>query len=330
MSEQPAAEQFHAIQTSALQEGRVPPIDLFIQRESDETPILFLSHSMPFNRRTARNLIQSAIKELWIREKDRVAFDRYLKQNLSSIVRDPKIPIHSRCSLTYDLSLDLMKQVYESNDPEQVMKSSQDVLQNIIEVIFADPEAANGFIMLTSKDYHLYTHSINVCLYGMALSRKALDITKEESLRDFGPGLLLHDIGKLLVPPEILNKSGPLTEEEYEKIKEHPQNGLEMVEGFVNVSDDMRTMILHHHERLDGSGYPNKLRGSEISIPARICAIVDTFDAITTNRAFQERKSSFDAFREMKQREVPRRLDDTFFREFVLLFRPGEKNPGTA
>jgi HD-GYP domain-containing protein (c-di-GMP phosphodiesterase class II) len=322
MPDEALAVRFFPFQTCARLEDRVPPFDLFIQREGDDAPILFLSRSAPFDRLAARRLAGSVIQELWIRERDRAAFYEYLNQNIPIVIRDARIPVSDRCSLTYDLSIYLIQKVFESVDPEFILKAARDVVRHVIEMMFTDREAAKSFIAVARKDYHLYTHSINVCLYGMALARKSLNISKEDSLLYFGPGLLLHDIGKLQIAPEILEKTDPLTDEEYKQIMEHPQKGLAMAERWMDVSEDMRSMILRHHERLDGSGYPEGLQGSAIPIPARICAIADAFDAITTNRSFQERRSSFDALAELKAQEIPQRLDENFFRDFVLLFRP--------
>jgi HD-GYP domain-containing protein (c-di-GMP phosphodiesterase class II) len=322
MSNSVALDMFHPIQASSLQEGRVPNIDLYIQRESDEKPILFLSRSLPVDHRIIKNISESDIQNLWVADEDFEEFEKYLNRNLASIIRDSNVPIHSRCSLTYDLSVDLMEQVYKSADPIEVMKQSEGVLNNIIEVIFADPNAAHSFITLASMDYHLYSHSINVCLYGMALARKALNISKEEALTRFGPGLLLHDIGILSIDHELLNKPGPLSEDEMALIKEHPQKGLEVVEGFMEVTQETKDMILHHHERLDGSGYPEGLKGKYVSVSARICAIVDSFDAISTNRCFQTRSSSFDSFNTLKKEDTPHKLDDLYLNEFIRVFLP--------
>jgi len=121
------------------------------------------------------------------------------------------------------------------------------------------------------------------------------------------------------VPKEILQKDGSLTPEEWEIMYRHPSTGLEMVKEIVDVTQETETIILHHHERLDGSGYPFGLKGPKISIAARICAIADVFDAINTRRPFRERKPSFDALKTM-QKELPHRLDENLYREFVYLF----------
>lgn len=315
-------ELYFPIQACALQADRIPPLDLFIQREEDAAPILFLSRTAPFNGVVARRLAESGVRDLFLREKDRDLFYAYLNQNITPVIRNVKLPVSDRCTLTYDLSLYLIQKVFESANTDLIQKTSQDIVRHVVDMVFVDRDAAIHFIAVARKDYHLYTHSINVCIYGMALARKSLNITINDALTSFAPGLLLHDIGKLQIPPEILDKTDPLTEEECMLIVEHPQKGLAIVESWMDLSEDVRSILMNHHERLDGSGYPNGLSGGDISIPSRVCAIADTFDAITTNRSFQDRKSSFKALAEMKAHEIPQRLDEKLFRDFVFLFRP--------
>ena len=94
----------------------------------------------------------------------------------------------------------------------------------------------------------------------------------------------LHDIGKILTPPEILNKAGALTEQEFEVVKRHPVDGADMLAGIGDA--DVTAMVRHHHERLDGAGYPDGLVGEQIPLGARIIAVADTFDAMTSQRAY--------------------------------------------
>ncbi|EJR72174.1 hypothetical protein IK7_06000 [Bacillus cereus VD156] len=107
---------------------------------------------------------------------------------------------------------------------------------------------------------------------------------------------LLHDIGKIGIPDEVLNKASSLTEEEYNIIKAHPQLGLEV---FKNISliKGSEAIILSHHERWDGNGYPQKLRGNQIPLCARIVAIADAFDAMTSSRAYRSALSPKEAYR---------------------------------
>ena len=111
---------------------------------------------------------------------------------------------------------------------------------------------------------------------------------------------MLHDIGKIMVPPEILNKAGKLTDDEYEIIKQHPETGyqiLKSVEEYMALSK----MVLHHHERWDGKGYPEGLSGEEIPLGSRIIGVADAFEAMTADRTYQRKKTKEEALNELKR-----------------------------
>jgi putative nucleotidyltransferase with HDIG domain len=146
---------------------------------------------------------------------------------------------------------------------------------------------------LEARDPYTHGHSRRVARYSTMIAKKlgvpAADVSKIRL------AAAVHDVGKLVVPLAILNKPGKLTDEEFEVIKRHAPVGAEMVS---RIGDDELTQIVaHHHERLDGSGYPSRLSGSEIPLGARIIAVADTFDALTSTRAYRPAKRHRDVFR---------------------------------
>lgn len=142
---------------------------------------------------------------------------------------------------------------------------------------------------------YTYQHSVNVAFYAMLTSRW-LKLTNKD-IRNVIQAALLHDIGKLETPPEILNKNGSLTDEEYEIIKKHPESGYRMLKDNPTINNSVKETILQHHERIDGSGYPYQLKGDQINLYARIIAICDVFDAMTQDRVYKEKVSPFDTFK---------------------------------
>lgn len=134
----------------------------------------------------------------------------------------------------------------------------------------------------------------------------------------FRMGALLHDVGKVAVPAEILNKRGPLSDAEWAIMREHPERGVELLAG-VEFPWDIRPMVLHHHERWDGAGYPHGLKGENIPLAARILCVADVFDALTTTRSYRKAFSARAAL-EIMEADVGRVFDpDIFalFREIV-------------
>ena len=134
------------------------------------------------------------------------------------------------------------------------------------------------------KDRYTYKHSVRVSEYAIKIAKKLM--LPKERLENLYISSLLHDIGKINTPSEILNKPGMLTSEEFTIIKRHPVEGADMVKNLYN--KDIATIIEQHHERLDGTGYPYRLKGEEILLEARIIAVSDSFDAMTEDRSYRE------------------------------------------
>ncbi|MGU3472325.1 HD-GYP domain-containing protein [Paenibacillus sp. D51F] len=147
------------------------------------------------------------------------------------------------------------------------------------------------------KDRYTHRHSDRVAKYSVKIAKK-LHISKEQ-LENLTVAAVLHDIGKIHVPIEILNKPGRLENEEFEIIKKHPIDGARMV--INSYYQELAPIIEQHHERLDGSGYPYGLSGDDILLEARIIAVSDTFDAMTEDRAYRKAFKEQFAIDELKR-----------------------------
>ena len=142
------------------------------------------------------------------------------------------------------------------------------------------------YVNLKTFDNYTYEHSLSVSFYA-TLMGMALDYAKEE-LTNLTVAGLLHDLGKQMIPESILNKPGKLTEEEYEKVKQHPYLGYIMLRENHTISSTIRVSIYQHHENEDGSGYPCHLKGDQIYRFAKIIHIVDVYDALISKRPYKE------------------------------------------
>jgi diguanylate cyclase (GGDEF)-like protein len=149
-----------------------------------------------------------------------------------------------------------------------------------------------------AKDHYTYGHSRKVSDYSVAIA-DALGMPQDRVATIRAAGLL-HDIGKVGIPDSILNKEGALTEEEWEPVREHPQLGVEILRHIIDLVNCLPA-IMHHHEHYDGKGYPSGIKGDSIPIEARILAIADAYDAMTSPRSYREQLSSQDAINELKR-----------------------------
>lgn len=145
--------------------------------------------------------------------------------------------------------------------------------------------------ILLLKDNHRYTydHSINVAMYSTLVG--LVENLSSEDLQDLIIGSILHDIGKVRISNYILDKPDKLLSDEFKSIKKHPIYGVDMVERFSILNKNIKDIILQHHEKLDGSGYPYNLKGSEVNELAKIVAVCDIFDAVTSERSYHKAKT---------------------------------------
>ena len=168
-------------------------------------------------------------------------------------------------------------------DKETVVHTVDDILVSILR----NKNALSGLRMLRKTDEYLYNHSINVCTLMVSFG-KFLGFDPR-FLREIGIGSLLHDIGTMKIPSAILNKKSALSEEEYSEIKKHVEYGRRILEETEGVTETSITTAYHHHERLDGSGYPNGLKGDKISYAGQAIAIIDVYDALTTKKCYRRK-----------------------------------------
>lgn len=164
-----------------------------------------------------------------------------------------------------------VKLLYISNEP--VFKYLSSTIQELTEIAKE----------VEIKDVYTHGHSMRVKDYSVMIANK-LNLSKER-IENLTYASLFHDIGKIDIPDEILNKPSRLTDEEYEIIKKHPENGIRFVEK--TYYNNIGEIILQHHERIDGSGYPRGLKEDEILLEAKIIAVADTYDAMTTSRPYR-------------------------------------------
>jgi len=188
------------------------------------------------------------------------------------------------------------------------------LVEEISQSITRNPEAFLNLARLKTKDDYTYMHSVAVCALMIALG-KQLGLTGAD-LKEAGLAGLLHDVGKMMIPEEVLNKPGKLTDEEFEIIKGHPLKGWELLNGSPDITATALDVCLHHHERVDGKGYPDKLSGDKLTLFARMGAVCDVYDALTSNRCYKNGWEPADTIRKMAEWKNGH-FDERVFQAFV-------------
>lgn len=192
-------------------------------------------------------------------------------------------------------------------------EQAQVLVEEISSSIMRNPGALISLARLKTADDYTYMHSVAVCALMIALARQlGLD---QQATREAGLAGLLHDLGKALMPAEILNKPGKLTDQEFTIIKGHPEAGHRLLLQGTGVTAIMKDVCLHHHEKMDGSGYPEGLADDRISLHARMGAVCDVYDAVTSNRPY---KAGWDPAESIKRMAEWRgHFDPGIFQAFV-------------
>lgn len=160
------------------------------------------------------------------------------------------------------------------------------LVEDIQSSIERNPSALLSLARLKNANEYTYLHSVAVCMLMIALA-KQLKLSESQA-RQAGVAGLLHDIGKMAIPSQVLDKPGKLTDEEFNVVKQHPQRGWDILKASYQVDDAALDVCLHHHERVDGRGYPEKISGDDLSLFARMGAVCDVYDAISSDRCYKK------------------------------------------
>jgi HD-GYP domain-containing protein (c-di-GMP phosphodiesterase class II) len=192
--------------------------------------------------------------------------------------------------------------------------SAKKLVEEISNSVSRNPGALISLARLKTADDYTYMHSVAVCALMVALSKQLK--LNEEQTRSAGIAGLLHDLGKALMPMDVLNKPGKLTDEEFSIIKGHPEAGHALLLGSSGADAIALDVVLHHHEKTDGSGYPKHLKNQEISTYAKMGAVCDVYDAITSNRPYKTGWDPAESLRRMAE-WCTGHFDPTIFHAFV-------------
>lgn len=222
---------------------------------------------------------------------------------------------------------------FQANSIVHEFLNKEDLLQNrvkmadlraiardlVVEIRGLSKEVLLDFPEIKTYSDYVYLHSVNIATLGLLVGR---DVGLGESeLEDFAIGALLHDIGKLKVPQELLSRAGPLTEDEFEKIKEHSRIGFELLYERSHIQPRSYAVALQHHESFDGNGYPAGRRGEEIHKFSRIAKVVDIFDALTSDRPYKKCWSFLSTLVYLTK-NIPGKFDPVILKAFLKRVPP--------
>ncbi len=311
-----------AISKDTLIDDTAVGCDLYLRSYVNGYPryVLFCRGDERFGSDRKSVLIEKNIQKLYVLSKEYRNFFKYQEKNLPKIIADNNLSTKEKSHAVYHVAKSLTKEILEDIGSEDVdLNRVKNWVKYTMSFILNDENAFSGLISMTSHDYYTYTHSINLSVLGLLFGKHlSMDAV---CLNSFGTGMLLHDVGKVKIPIEILNKPGKLTKEEYEVIKQHPGTGYNLLKNKQNIEKISLQPAIQHHENYDGTGYPYGIGGSEIDLYGRLSRIIDVYDAITTKRCYAGAMNPFDALNVMRE-EMVNCFDTELFKEFICFLGP--------
>lgn len=274
-------------------------------------------------------VLGSPIKEVWIDVSKGLDLDTGIMATESETVLVDEIPVESPTIQERSSFNDEIKRASRivTKGKEAVVSMFQEarmgkaieaeaaapLVEEISNSVLRNPGALISLARLKTADDYTFMHSVAVCALMIALARQlGLD---EQQTREAGMAGLLHDLGKAMIPLEVLNKPGKLTDAEFDLVKTHPDEGYKMLLTGSGISEMTTDVCLHHHEKVDGSGYPKGLNGETMSLFAKMGAVCDVYDAVTSNRPY---KAGWDPAESIKRMaEWKGHFDPKVFQAFV-------------
>ncbi len=248
--------------------------------------------------------------------------EELMPPELREAIHDKKLPADEKATRVYKFSLELMQRLFD--DPKSAnIKEAKKGIAEIVDLIVADNATAAHLLRLTSYDFYTYTHSVNVGVLSVMLAKELFQGSDAHDMHELGAAFFLHDIGKTRIDPAILNKPGKLTDDEMKKMRAHPYQGYKILAEAGQLSEECGIIVMQHHERDDGKGYPRRLSGTDIHAYGRIGCVADVFDAITAERSYKPKVGTFEALKIMKEQMLNHFHRDVF-EKFVLLFTSGK------
>lgn len=270
-----------------------------------------------FNETVRQRLNDNRHTHLYARNDDSDGLNVYMEANLKAALNDPELPEDKKAEILYTTSTHIVRVLLNNPQSSEAIKGARNVVENATSYILKDAGSLGHVVEISSFDYYTYTHSTNVMSYAVALGA-SLGYNKEKNLIDLGLSALLHDIGKKYVRKKVTNKRGRLTKAEFNEIMRHPDFGFNALKKSEQLASNILDVVRSHHEKIDGTGYPQGLRGSEISLDARIVSCTDIYDALTTRRVYRKAYRIYPALRLMKEM-TGSKIDAEVYQEFVKL-----------
>jgi HD-GYP domain-containing protein (c-di-GMP phosphodiesterase class II) len=281
-----AQQDFRCVPLTVFRLHRNCDVSLYSQSACQGAPVLYRAPCIPVTDDDIAQLIERGHHALYVSAAEYEEFNQALTQTLQENLGNESFSREERFSVlqsTMALEIDLAFHMIKC---DRFVALTHGIAKQITSLLSAQEVMPSALFSMLQHDYYTYNHIMNVAAYATLLGDR-LGYSDPEVREQIAVGALLHDIGKRFIPAKVLNKRGKLSDEDWEMIRLHPQRGYEDLCDRDDLNRGQLMMVYSHHERLDGTGYPVGMVKDEIHPWAKMLAVVDVFDAITSARPYR-------------------------------------------
>jgi HD-GYP domain-containing protein (c-di-GMP phosphodiesterase class II) len=315
---------FVAVRISTLSVSDVLPVDMYLRPSENAPPILYRERRVALPPDEVERLAARGVETIYIPKGQISDYHQHLRENVNTVIADENVPLERRAQFLSETGRGMLDEVFRAGSTQKAVEAANDISGYMTELLARNQMLVSDLLEVLRHDYYTYTHSYNVATYAVLLAQ-GLGIRDAVELQAISLGGLLHDLGKTHVPPGILHKKEKLTSEEWSIIKQHPTRGFVELCSRPDLTFAQLMMVYQHHEKLDGSGYPVGVGASEIHQYARLCAVVDIFEALTSIRPYRSPMPAEEAIGEL-EREAESKLDGEMVRCWKSLINPARRS----
>ena len=286
------------VSIESIQAEFFPDVALYIR--SGSKYILYKSHGRNFTNLDAERLMTNNVDFLFVSPADLEVITTFMENNAERVLTDDTLQAKTKGKIIYQTSINFVGDLFEHPEKVQDFTRSKRLVENLLNYLSSDKDSFNSLETVMSHNYYTFVHSLQVTALSVLLHSEAYLLSHDEMI-DVGIGTLLHDFGKTFIAPEILNKEGKLTAAEVEAYRSHPEEGYQYLKKHTKMSDISLGVVRYHHERNNGNGYPQGLKGPAITRSAQVGALCDVYCTLTIDRSCRKALSSSIALQIMKQ-----------------------------
>lgn len=282
----------------ALARADAGDFEVFLPTTAEEGPVLYHKSGAGLSVPDFSRMAEGGLSHLFVRIDDFQRCEETLENKLSDILSNPHIASSDKAQIIHGTGTSVARDLTHEPISSQGLRRTSNIVDGMIGCVLEDPKVAGHLLEMAGHERTTASHMIIVATLAVMLGAEVYG-SDEEMLSALGFAGMLHDLGKLSIDADILNKNGRLTRAEMELLHQHPIESVRLVAGDAHVTPIARRMILQHHERVDGQGYPIGVKGTDLFPGSRLLSIVDSFHAMIGRRTYRAPLGPNDANRVM-------------------------------